>query len=336
MATNEILISSPFDAHVHFRQGEMLRHVVPLTVATFSGALVMPNTDPIVATLDQAVRYRREILEAAGSPQEERFRAFVTLFFQTSMTLASLHEAAGFITSVKFYPKSMTTNSVHGVDPDDPAILPVLAAMEELDIPLNVHAEAAGYHEDREKKFGRYVRRWVRSFPRLKIVVEHISDRQSLELLSFPNVYATVTPQHLLLTGDDWVGPPLRPHLYCLPAIKRPEDRDDILRACTSWLSRKFMAGTDSAPHIVSRKLECGCAGVFTAPIALQLYAQAFDRVGSLDRLPFFLGGNARRIYGIDLPERTVRLVREPFVVPVVYGDVVPMWAGETLDWSVA
>jgi dihydroorotase len=213
----------------------------------------------------------------------------------------------------------------------------VLAILEELGIPLNVHPEAPGYYHDRERLFGRHALAWAMMFPRLKIILEHLSDRVSLRLLDLPNVFATMTPQHLLTTGDDWFGPPFDPHLYCMPCVKREEDRHALLAACTTGPHRgKIMAGTDSAPHEMPRKVDCGCAGVFTAPIALQLYAQAFASYGMLDCLQAFLSDNARRIYGITPPARTVRLVREPFTIPDRYGDVVPMWAGRTIEWSIA
>lgn len=331
---DEITLDRPLDMHVHFRQGPMLRHVVPLSAATFAGAMAMPNTDPPLDAYDRLHDYMVEVLRGA---RYVPFRPYGTLYFRPDYTYQELAAAKPYVTAIKFYPRNLTTNSQHGCDPDDPGVEEVLEIMQTLHIPLSVHPESFGYHEDREELFGKFIESWACYFPRLKIIMEHVSDRRSLPLLRHSNVFATMTPQHLLITGDDWVGPPLRPHLYCMPVAKRPEDRAALLRAATVDFPSKVMLGTDSAPHPAEKKESaCGCAGVFTAPIALQLYAQAFDRAGHLDKLQAFASDNARRIYGVDPPAKSVTLARKPFVVPDTYGAVVPMWAGETLDWSVA
>ncbi|HEY1066444.1 MAG TPA: dihydroorotase [Pirellulales bacterium] len=337
---DKIVVDAPLDMHVHLRQDALLRVVTQLTYPTWAGVMAMPNTNPPITTVEQLAQYRAEILAAV--PQGEAFEPYLTLYFQTSYTRDFLALAKPHILSIKFYPRNLTTNSHHGCDPGDPAVYDVMAAMEELGIPLSVHPEAEGYYHDREELFGRFVERWVVRFPRLKIILEHLSDRKSIPLLKHPNVFATVTPQHFLTNGNDWFGPPFNPHLYCMPCVKRPEDAQALLQAATnSSLADKFMAGTDSAPHVEDRKVSCGCAGVFTAPIALQLYAQAFDGVGAIEKLPAFLGGNARRIYGVTPPKKKITLVRKPYAIPERYDnggsgqDLIPMWAGRTIDWSV-
>lgn len=331
-----ITIESPVDMHAHLRQGEMLRQVVPLTTTTWAAVLAMPNTDPIIDSRDRVLDYREAVRDAACPMGHPDFEVYPSLYFQAHYTRDFLALVQPYILSVKFYPRGLTTNSAHGCDPGDPRVYDVLAIMEELGIPLSVHPEAPGYYHDREQLFGKYARDWSRRFPGLTIILEHLSDRNSLELLEHPNVHATVTPHHLLTTGDDWFGPPFDPHLYCMPCVKRPEDQHSLLAACGGPHRAKIMAGTDSAPHTRDRKVQCGCAGVFSAPIALQLYAQAFDAHGMADFLQDFLSGNARRIHGITPPARTVTLVREPFTIPDRYGDVVPMWAGRTIDWSIS
>lgn len=332
---SEIAIDRPFDAHVHFRQGEMLRRVAPLTAASFCGAMAMPNTDPPISSEDAALRYLGQIAEATNTGPP--FVAWPTLYFGTGLTEATLLAAEPAILAVKFYPRGLTTNSRHGSDPTDPGVDRVLEILQRLGIPLSIHPEAPGYHEDRERLFAPIVRRWAEWFPRLKIVLEHLSDRRTLPLLELSNVYGTLTPQHLLWTGDDWVGPPLRPHRYCMPVIKRPEDRTALLWGVAEDFQDRLMLGTDSAPWVEYDKSHCGCAGVLNAPVALPVVADIFDRAGILDRLQGFCSDNARRIYGpkLDtLPGRVVTLARRPWRVPDRYGDVVPMLAGETLPWS--
>lgn len=334
---NEITLHSPLDMHVHFRQGDLLRDVVPHSAVTFAGALVMPNTDPPVFTRGHANCYRDEVFRAAGPG----FWPYMTLYFQPDLGERHLINHFPDILAVKFYPRNLTTNAHHGCDPADPRVDDVLAVLERSGVPLCVHAEAEGYHEDREYLFHTHVARWATSFPGLKIVLEHVSDRRTLDLVrAYRNVHATVTPHHLLITGDDWVGPPLRPHLYCMPVAKRPEDRDALRDAVLYWpdiFFRKLMLGTDSAPHPDGNKVSaCGCAGIFTAPVALQLLAPLFAAGSTVERFQAFAGDNARALHGIVPPEKAVTLVRRPFVIPARYGPVVPMWAGRTLDWSVA
>jgi dihydroorotase len=334
-----ILIESPFDAHVHFRQGPLLNRVVPWSAGNhWSGGLAMPNTDPPLTTVEQLLAYRDAVAEAAAP---WKFRCYHTLYFQETYDRALLEAARPHILAIKFYPRGLTSNSQHGCDPGSLGVYRVLELMEELGISLSVHPEAAGYYHDRERLFGPYARDWARRFPKLQIVLEHLSDAASLPLLDLPNVYATVTPHHLLTTGNDWFGPPFDAHLYGMPCVKRPEDRDALRAACFHRYPDKIMAGTDSAPWVESKKVGCGCAGVFTAPIALALYARAFAEGGALGRLPAFLGGNAWRIYGVELPRRPLRLERGQNVIPDRYRnaapslDLVPMWAGRDIGWRV-
>lgn len=348
-----IILNDPLDMHVHFREGEMLDLVAPMTAKLFSGALVMPNTSDPIMSVTQVMQYRAEVVEAV---REHSFNPYMTLYFSTKYKPDFLEWAKTNITAIKFYSKGMTTNSHHGTDPEDPDILPVLEAMEGLKIPLCVHAEADGYWLDRESRFHQYLSMWARRYPDLKIIIEHVTHRDTLKLLErHDNLYATITPHHLLLTTDDFLGDTLRPHMFCKPLMKRPEDRDTLRNVAfgvtmrdlhVEYLKDRVMLGTDSAPHEKKNKLkDCGCAGVFTAPIALQLLAEEFHQHSTPEQFQKFVSDNAKRIYGITPPSKRIVLVRHPFDVPDGYISdigpdnlitVIPLYAGQLLQWSVS
>lgn len=333
-------LQSPMDMHVHFRDDDMLRLVAPMTAKRFSGALVMPNLVQPITTIEQVIAYKERIRQAVGVDQ--KFEPYMTLYFQ-EYSRKFLEEAKPFITAIKLYPKGMTTNSDHGCNPADPFVKRVLGYMQELDIPLCVHGEDVGFVLDRERLFHRFYEDWARSFPRLRIVMEHITDRESIELINnHDNLYATVTAHHLLITLDDVVGGLLNPHLFCKPIAKTPFDRASLRQSAIH--NDHIMLGTDSAPHPQHKKECCGCAaGVFTAPIALLLVAKAFSESGgSENRMREFVSWRAQAVYGLTPPEKTVVITDAlPTVVPAAYrstehdvAGVVPMWAGETLPWS--
>lgn len=325
-------IDSPLDMHLHLRDGAMLSLVTPLSAHSFAGAVVMPNLVPPVDSLERLEWYRAAVLAAVG---DHVFEPYMTLFFRP-YDEAELAAARGLIIGVKLYPAGVTTNSAGGVKNLDDA-LPTVAAMERLGIPLLVHGETHGFVLDREAEFLPVYERLARMFPRLTIVMEHITTRGALELMDrFPNLHATVTLHHLLITLDDVAGELLRPHLFCKPIAKRPEDRDALLAAALA-AHPKLMFGSDSAPHPRHAKEGDGCAaGVFTGPVALPLLADLFERHGALANLPAFVSGNARRIYGVRPPEKTVVLEREVWRVPERYGEVTPFLAGQEIAWRVA
>lgn len=326
-----ISLFAPLDMHLHLREGAMLRLVAPFSAAQFAGAVIMPNLVPPVDNLDRLAAYEAEI-RSAVAPYP--FMPLMTLFFRTydAATLQALREQ---IFAIKLYPEGVTTNSTGGVS-DLQAIEPTLAVMEELGIPLLVHGESHGFVLDREIEFLPVYERWARTFPRLRIVMEHITTAAALELLDrYPNLFATVTLHHLLITLDDVAGGLLQPHLFCKPIAKRPSDRDALLAAALSG-HPKLMFGSDSAPHPIERKEAAFCAaGVFSAPVLLPMLVELFERHHALDRLPDFVSGNACRIHGLQPPQREVRLVEDPWKVPPRYGDVVPFAAGQTLRWRV-
>jgi dihydroorotase len=325
---NEIILHNPLDMHVHLRQGEMLKLVAPLSAKTFSGVLVMPNTDPPIKTIDQIKVYKEFILS-----ETENFTPYMTLYFDTNYTESFLKEAKEHIIAIKFYPKGATNNSQHGCDPNDFNIAYVLRIMEYLDIPLCIHAEMPDrYHEDREQLFHIYLQSWAFTYPKLKIIIEHISDHRTTILLNhYGNLYGTITPHHLLFTGDDFIGPPLNPYHYCMPVCKKSLDRA-TLQESVLLNNDKYMLGTDSAPHNIDTKLYAGAPGIFNAPIALQLLAEIFEN--HLESFQNFISNNAQRIYGIKPLEKQITLIKQPFTIPQYYDDVVPMKAGKQLEWS--
>ncbi|MEY3002503.1 MAG: hypothetical protein RLZZ428_878, partial [Pseudomonadota bacterium] len=243
-----------------------------------------------------------------------------------------------YLSAIKLYPAGITTNSEGGVSGFDIETLrPALEAMSELEIPLCIHGETNGFVMDREAQFVPIYQKLATAFPKLKIIMEHITTKESVEALDrFENLYATITLHHLIITLDDVAGGMLRPHLFCKPIAKRPEDRDALLKVALE-AHPKVMFGSDSAPHPKHAKEACGCAaGVFTAPIALQVLAELFEtKKAPLENLQAFLSGNAQKIYGITPIEKKVFLEKKPFSVPAEYNGVVPMYAGETLAYSI-
>lgn len=324
-------LESPLDMHLHVREGDLMKLVAPLSAHPFAGAVIMPN---LVPPVDNAVRlnaYRAAIDAAVG---EAVFEPYMTLFFRP-YTAAELEAVQARIIGIKLYPAGVTTNSEAGVRALQEAE-PTLALMQELDIPLLVHGESTGFVMDREAEFMPVYDHLARTFPRLRIVMEHITTRQAVAFLDrHANVFATVTLHHLVLTLDDVAGGLLAPHLFCKPIAKRPEDRDALLAAALS-AHPKLMFGSDSAPHPQHSKECAGCAaGVFTAPVALPMLVELFDKHDALNNLQAFVSGNARRIYRLTPRPKTVSFVREATVVPLQYGPVVPFGAGKAVAWRV-
>ncbi|QEZ89910.1 dihydroorotase, homodimeric type [Aliarcobacter cibarius] len=331
-------INKPLDMHLHLRDNDMLQLVGPLTSNTFSGALVMPNLVPPVTTKEALLSYKQRILEAC---KEDDFTPYMTLFFQNNYSFEFLNDIKDEIIGIKLYPAGITTNSETGVSSMDIEVLrPTLENMSKLGIPLCIHGETNGFVMDREKEFMPIYESIAKAFPNLKIIMEHITTKDAVELLDkYSNLYATVTLHHLLITLDDVAGGMLDPHLFCKPIAKRPEDRTALLN--TALKSHpKLMFGSDSAPHPKHRKECCGCAaGVFTSPIALQILVELFEKHNALENLNSFVSGNAQKIYGLNLKDKIVRLVKKDFTVPAIYEykneKVVPMYAGQTLSWSI-
>ena len=332
------ILNEPLDMHLHLRDGDMLRLVAPLTSNSFSGALVMPNLVPPVTTKEALLSYKKRIIESC---KDDNFTPYMTLFFQNNYSFEFLEDIKDEIIGIKLYPAGITTNSETGVSSMDIEVLrPTLENMSRLGIPLCIHGETNGFVMDREKEFMPIYESIASAFPNLKIIMEHITTKDAVELLDrYSNLYATVTLHHLLITLDDVAGGMLDPHLFCKPIAKRPEDRSALLNAALK-AHPKLMFGSDSAPHPKHKKECCGCAaGVFTSPIALQVLVELFEKHDSLENLNDFVSNNAKKIYGLDLKEKTIKLIKKDFIVPDIYEykdeKVVPMYAGKTISWSI-
>ncbi|MRI82874.1 MAG: dihydroorotase [Nitratiruptor sp.] len=330
----EITLTAPLDMHLHLREGAMLAQVAPLSARDFAGGLIMPNLVPPVTTPERLRTYKEEIRQAIAP---HTFTPYMTLFFTPHYTYDFLAQIRDEILAIKLYPAGVTTNSQEGVASFDLDLLaPTLEAMSQLQIPLCVHGETNGFVLDREAQFLPIYKELAQAFPDLTIVMEHITTHEAVQtLLEHENLHATITLHHLFTTLDDLAGGLLRPHLFCKPIPKRPEDRQ-ALRELAFSAHERVMFGSDSAPHPRSKKEAPGCAaGVFTAPLALPALVQLFEEANALEALQAFVSDNARRIYRIDPPAKQVRLVKEPWQVPESYGDVVPFLAGTTLSWRV-
>lgn len=332
MKTHTLLM--PLDMHIHLRDGVMLENVAPLSAFSFSGAVVMPNLVPPITTLEDVKAYKQRIIAAVPN---DYFEPYMTLFYK-NYTKAFLKSVADEIIAIKLYPAGITTNSEGGVTSFDiEEMRPTLEAMSELNIPLCVHGETDGFVMDREAEFMSIYELIATNFPDLKIIMEHITTKAAVDMLDkHENIYATITVHHLLFTLDDVVGGMMMPHNFCKPIAKRPEDLDALLSVALS-AHPKVMFGSDSAPHPQDKKESCGCAaGVFSAPIALQLLCEIFEQYDKLENLQAFVSDNAQNIYGICPEFKEVVLERRPFVIPKMYANVVPMYAGQAINWAIA
>jgi dihydroorotase len=331
MKTHTLLM--PLDMHLHLRDGVMLENIAPLTAYSFSGAIIMPNLVPPVTSKEDVIAYKERIISAVPN---DFFEPYMTLFYQ-NYSREFLEDVRDYIAAIKLYPAGITTNSEGGVSSFDiEAMRETLETMSEMGIPLCVHGETDGFVMDREAEFMSIYELLAQNFPDLKIIMEHITTKAAVDMLDkYENLYATITVHHLLITLDDVVGGMMQPHLFCKPIAKRPEDLDALLSVALE-AHPKVMFGSDSAPHPKDKKESCGCAaGVFTAPIALQLLCEIFDQFGKLDNLQAFVSDNAQSIYGICPEFKEVVLEQRPFIIPENYSGVVPMYAGQTINWAI-
>ena len=334
----------PDDWHLHLRDGVQMAAVVGFTAQRFARALAMPNLKPPMTTTGALDAYRRRIRGAL--PDGARFEPLMTLYLtdRTSPDEVARAAASGFVVGAKLYPAGATTHSDAGVSSVDRA-WPALEALSATGLVLQVHGEVTDPAVDvfdREQAFiDRVLERIVVRLPRLKVVFEHITTAVAVDYVrrARAGVAATITPQHLLLNRNALFDGGIRPHNYCLPVLKRERDRAALLDAATSGDPRFFL-GTDSAPHgRGAKEASCGCAGVFSAHAALELYAEAFETAGRLDRLEAFSSEHGADFYGVPRNGGTITLVREPWTVPAHYAfgddELVPMRAGTELNWRV-
>jgi dihydroorotase len=340
----ELTLTRPDDWHLHLRDGAALKSVIAHSAERFARAIIMPNLALPVTTTEQALAYRERII--GSLPSGCTFLPLMTLYLTEDTPAAEISRAAasGHIHGVKLYPAGATTHSAAGVRKIH-KIHAVLAAMEEHGLPLLVHAEATDPGVDvfdREAVFiERHLQALAASFPQLKIVLEHVTTQDGVDFVtgSAPTVAATITAHHLLLNRNAMFAGGLRPHAYCLPVLKRERHREALLAAATSG-SGRFFLGTDSAPHAREAKESAsGCAGIYSAHAALELYAQAFETAGALNRLEDFASRHGPDFYGLPRNRGTITLEKADWRVPDSYplGDsgVVPLYAGETLHWRI-
>ena len=339
MPMQTLTIRRPDDWHVHLRDGAMLESVAPHTARQFARAIVMPNLDPPVTSVEAAQAYRERILAAAG----DGFTPLMTCYLTDAAEPDDL--ARGFETGVwaaaKLYPANATTNSALGVT-DVRNLYRALERMQAIRMPLLVHGEVTDPDVDvfdREAVFiDRVLNPLTRKFPELKIIFEHVTTAEAADFVSDagPNIAATVTPHHLIINRNAIFAGGLRPHAYCLPVAKRERHRQAIRKAATSG-SLKFFLGTDSAPHARGAKeSSCGCAGIFNAPFALESYVAVFEEENALERFEAFASEHGARFYGLPLNEGTVTLQRGASPVPEEIAGVVPFQAGQTLGWRLS
>ena len=343
---NQITITRPDDWHLHVREGEALKSVVPDTAKQFGRAIIMPNLATPITTAAQAQAYRDEIIAAVpDSALAKNFEPLMTLYLTNNTTPEMIREAkaTGIVYGLKLYPAGATTNSDKGVT-DVKNIYPALEAMQEEGLLLLVHGEVTDPEIDifdREKVFiENILKPLTAKFPKLKVVLEHITTSDAVEFVEQApaNIAATITAHHLLMNRNDIFVGGIRPHHYCLPILKRETHRHALVKAATSG-SPKFFLGTDSAPHTQGAKESaCGCAGMYTAYHAMELYTEAFDKAEALDKLEGFASIFGPEFYGLPENSDSITLKRETWEVPnsLALGDdkIIPLRAGQNCEWK--
>jgi dihydroorotase len=336
----ELTITRPDDWHLHLRDGDMLKAVLPDTARQFARAIVMPNLKPPVRTVAEASPYRDRIM--AALPEGMTFEPLMTLYLTDNTTPDEIAKAkeSGFVKAVKYYPAGATTNSDSGVS-DILKVTDALEAMESVGLPLLLHGEVTSADIDmfdREAVFIESILKpLIDKMPSLRIVLEHITTKQAAEFVTNApdHIGATLTPQHLLYNRNAMFQGGIRPHYYCLPILKRENHREALVAAATSG-NKKFFLGTDSAPHVTGAKeASCGCAGIYSAHAAIEFYAEAFEKANALDKLEAFASHFGPDFYGLPRNTDTITLVKEEHTVPATHrAGVTPLRANEKLGWK--
>ena len=340
---DQISIIQPDDWHLHLRDNEALATTVPASTRGFGRGIVMPNLSPPVTTVAAAQAYRERILSYL--PEGVKWEPLMVLYLTDNTPAEEIRLAAecGFVHGCKYYPAGATTNSDSGVT-DLNKINHVLETMQEVGMVLQLHGEVTDCAIDifdREAVFiEQHLERIVRDFPALKIVFEHITTSQAAQFVSSArdNVGATITPQHLLYNRNDMLVGGIRPHLFCLPVLKRNTHQQALIEAATSG-DKKFFLGTDSAPHSKNDKeSSCGCAGCFSHPAAIELYTEVFDQAGALDKLEAFASINGADFYQLPYNKTTITIRRQawdvPMSLPFMDSEIVPLGAGNRINWK--
>ncbi|CAM4144900.1 dihydroorotase [Campylobacter armoricus] len=328
-------LKNPLDMHLHLRDESMLELVAPFSTKDFKAGVIMPNLITPLTEITALKAYKERILKAC---KNEDFIPLMTLFFK-DYDEKFLEKAKDELFAIKLYPAGITTNSDNGISSFDiEKLKPTLNAMSELGLPLLVHGETNDFVMDREANFAKIYEKLAKNFPKLKIVMEHITTKVLCNLLKdYENLYATITLHHLIITLDDVVGGKMDPHLFCKPIAKRYEDKDALCELAFSGYE-KAMFGSDSAPHPLHTKECCGCAaGVFSAPVILPVLAELFEKHSNEVNLQKFISDNACKIHNLKFEnDKIITLEKQEWQVPQKYGDVVPFMAGKNLNFKVA
>lgn len=340
--TKTLTITRPDDFHVHLRDDALMASVVPFTAKQFGRALVMPNLKTPITTIDQALQYESRIKKSLKD--DNYFQPLMTLYLTDNTSLDEIKKIQDHkqVIGIKYYPAGATTNSDLGVKNIDDRY-DIFRLMEKLDIPLLLHGEVVDPAIDifdREKAFiDQHLLKLHKTFPHLRIILEHITTKDAADFIlsGSKKVVATITPQHLLLNRNHMFVGGINPHHYCLPVLKREVHRQALLSAVSSG-NAKFFLGTDSAPHLQSTKENaCGCAGIFSAASAIELYATVFDELNILDKLEGFASFYGADFYGLERNKSSISLIREDWIIPekITVGDeaIIPLFAGRKIPW---
>jgi dihydroorotase len=344
--TTRITIRKPDDWHLHVRDGEMLKAALPYTAKNFGRAILMPNLIPPVCTTADGIAYRERVM--AALPKGSTFKPLITCYLTDDTDPDDVERGfkEGVFTAVKLYPANATTNSAAGVT-DYKKVMRVLERMEKIGMPFLMHGEDVDPEVDifdREAMFiERYLSKWCRRFPGLRMVLEHLSSKDGVDFVksAAPQVGGTITPYHMILTRTDWFGWGLKPYMYVMPVIKTARDRDALRKAATSGEACYFL-GTDSAPHPVAKKLSVnGIPGIFNAPVAIETYAKSFEEEGALDKLEAFASLNGPKHYHLPPNEERITLEKVSWTAPEEIKVAGPderaliYRGGETIEWKV-
>ncbi len=338
----KLSITRPDDWHVHFRDNEALPHTVSATARNFARALVMPNLKPALTTVEAINAYRQRII--AAQDDTLHFTPYMTFYLNESLIEEELEHAKNhsYILGAKLYPAGVTTNSEQGVR-SIRALYPLFEVMQNINLVLQIHGEVA--HGDIFAREALFIEenliKLIRDFPKLRVILEHISTRAAVDFVSQApdTIAATITPHHLLYNRNQLLAGGIKPHYYCLPILKHERDQMAVQQAAISG-NPKFFAGTDSAPHAqATKESACGCAGIYSAPYAIAMYAQVFAHLGQLDKLDAFMGRFGADFYQLPINHERIELIEQqqviPHILPFGCEQVVPMDAGETLQWSI-
>lgn len=337
-----IIIARPDDWHVHFRDSEYLKTTVPASAKHFARALVMPNLLPPLTTIKDILDYQTRIL--SNLKENKKFTPFFSIYLNESVTpeeIVNLKKHQN-ILGAKLYPAGATTNSSAGARSIQ-NLYPHFAALQEANLALQIHGEVThGDIFEREELFiNEELTKIIKNFPRLRIVLEHISTKKAVEFVQScnENIAATITPHHLMFNRNQIFAGGIKPHYYCLPILKHENCQKALIKAAISG-NNKFFAGTDSAPHIKSLKESaCGCAGVYSAPYALAMYTEIFDKLEAINKLEPFLSRFGATFYQLPILSEQIELIKKPQNIPLIlpFGNdkVVPLAAGQTLQWSI-